>query len=233
MKLLISRFIDGISRVDEFEVELENKTFLEIFSYIKANIDSSFTFNIGCKSGVCGCCAVRVNNKEVLACEYKPSDNDFVEPLKNLEVIKDLVCETKFDVLKCNSYLIEYNHTKPNESDEQKYDIQSDCILCFSCYSSCPVFELNSFFLGPFALSRVYRYTIDSREKDEKEHIDKIQQNGIWDCTLCGNCTMVCPQGLDPKSDINMLRTIGYKYNYFDTKFSSFNSLSFDFGFNY
>ena len=34
-----------------------------------------------------------------------------------------------------------------------------------------------------------------------------MQQNGIWDCTLCNECVPVCPQGIAPKQDIAMLRT--------------------------
>jgi len=63
-------------------------------------------------------------------------------------------------------------------------DIQSNCILCHSCFSSCPVYEVNPDFLGPFALTRAFRYINDKKESDVKEHIDSIQTNGVWDCTL-------------------------------------------------
>ena len=55
-----------------------------------------------------------------------------------------------------------------------------------------------------------------------KSKIDLIQQNGIWDCTLCGECTAVCPQNIDPKMDIMNLRSKSAKYGYMDPNFGSF-----------
>ncbi|MDD2639902.1 MAG: succinate dehydrogenase, partial [Arcobacteraceae bacterium] len=58
-----------------------------------------------------------------------------------------------------------------------------------------------------------------------------------WDCTLCGNCTMVCPQFIDPKTDILNLRTKSYQNGYTDPNLSMNTGFdaSFgngDFGFN-
>jgi len=111
-------------------------------------------------------------------------------------------------------------------SEEKQTEKQSDCILCDSCYSACPVLEVNPNFIGPFALTRTYRYTSDPREGEIKPIIDNIQTNGIWDCTLCGECTAVCPQGIDPKMDITMLRSQSVQFGYSDPNF-----MSMDFGF--
>ncbi len=82
---------------------------------------------------------------------------------------------------------------------------------------------VNPDFLGPFALTRAYRYTADPREGDIKTAIDAIQANGVWDCTLCGECTAVCPKGIDPKMDITMLRGTSAQYGYNDPNFTSMN----------
>ena len=79
--------------------------------------------------------------------------------------------------------------------------------LCGSCYSACPVYAVNEEFIGPFSLTRVWRYVSDAREKEPNEKIDTIQTNGIWDCTLCNECTLVCPQDISSKSDIEKLRS--------------------------
>ena len=68
------------------------------------------------------------------------------------------------------------------------------------------MYAVNPEFLGPFALTRAYRYATDKREENSKTIIDNIQSNGVWDCTLCGECTLACPKGIDPKMDIMMLR---------------------------
>jgi len=46
--------------------------------------------------------------------------------------------------------------------------------------------------------------------------LDSVQINGIWDCTLCGQCTVACPQGIDPKTDILMFRGESGKAGYTD-----------------
>lgn len=53
-------------------------------------------------------------------------------------------------------------------------------------FSSCPVYEVNKDFLGPYVLTRVLRY-VNDKEKNILEKLAAIQSNGIWDCTLCGN----------------------------------------------
>jgi len=110
-------------------------------------------------------------------------------------------------------------------------EVQSDCILCGSCYSACPVYAVNEEFLGPpFALTRTWRYVSDRREEDEKSKIETIQTNGVWDCTLCNECTMVCPQGISPKSDIEKLRSKSAMAGYSDPNFA--NSFGGGFGFD-
>ena len=154
------------------------------------------------RSGVCGSCAVRVNGVETLACKISIKDNDIVEPLKAHKIIKDLVVDlSNQDKFLTNSkaYLENKSDISISIEDEKKIDISTNCILCNSCFSSCPVYEVNEDFLGPFALARVYRYVNDKKESDIKSKIDTIQVNGIWDCTLCGNCSMVCPAHIDIK----------------------------------
>ncbi|MDD5157776.1 2Fe-2S iron-sulfur cluster-binding protein [Sulfurimonas sp.] len=228
MKINIQR-----ESVVEYEIEANNKTLLEILGEIKTTLDSSLTYSSGCRSSVCGSCAVRVNGKEVLACSYHVQDGDFVEPMRNSEVIRDLVVnmdrayEFNQKVKAWQSSASE--HILLSHEDEKLNELQSDCILCGSCYSACPVYSVNEEFLGPFSLTRVLRYVSDKRELNKNEKIDDIQTNGVWDCTLCNACTIVCPQGISSKADIEKLRTRSVIQGYTDPSFSSFGSgFSFD-----
>lgn len=223
MKINIQR-----ESVIEYEVEASNKTLLEVLNEIKITLDSSLSYSSGCRSSVCGSCAVRVNAKEVLACSYHVQDGDFVEPLRNSEVVRDLVVNMdkaysfnekarawQSSVTECVSL---------SHEDEKINEVQSDCILCGSCYSACPIYSVNEEFLGPFSLTRIWRYVSDKREQNSKEKIDNIQRNGVWDCTLCNACTVVCPQGISSKADIEKLRTRSVMQGYMDPSFSSFGS---------
>ena len=233
MKITIKRYhphFDPPSIDIEYEVP-ESMTLLEVLHHIKQTKDRTLSFASMCRSGVCGSCAVKVNGKEQLACEYRAQDGDYIEPLSVVEVIRDLIVDfnASLDTLQRASAYPLQMHSGMSEDEERLVERQSDCILCHSCYSSCPVFETKSSFLGPFALTRVYRYVVDSREEEKRAHIDAVIENGIWDCTLCGNCTEVCPQGIDPKSDILMLQSMASRFGYVNPNLSGFGSFGLEF----
>ena len=201
--------------IDTFEVE--NTNLLKALIEIKTKKDNSLTFRCGCKSGVCGSCAIRVNGVEKLACKTNISQNDLIEALKNSNILKDLVVNVSHGTLlieKTKSYISKIEEFNISQKDIKNIDLQSNCILCNSCYSSCPVYDVNKEFLGPFALTRALRYVNDKKNAHSLDIVDSIQSNGIWDCTLCSACTLVCPQGIDPKADIMQLQNISVQNGY-------------------
>lgn len=233
MKIKIVRF-DSTQQPQQKEQEFEvsHSRLLDALHEIKTQQDNSLTFRQGCGSGVCGSCAVRVNGVERLACKTHINEHDLIEPIKYMKVIRDLVVDLtpqeKF-LNNAKAFLQEYEAREITKKDEKAIDIQSNCILCQSCFSSCPVYEVNQDFLGPYVLTRVLRYVNDKKEKNIAEKLASIQSNGIWDCTLCGNCTMVCPQFIDPKTDILNLRTKSYQNGYSDPNLNA--NTGFDIGF--
>ena len=220
MKITVKRE----DRFIEYEVDTQDTTLLELLKEIKTTQDNTLTFSSGCRSSVCGSCSMRVNDREVLACTYKVQDGDRVEPLRNVPVIRDLVVNMD------KSYAFNAKAKAWQKTLSEGVEVQSDCILCGSCYSACPVYAVNEEFLGPFALTRVWRYASDIREEDEKSKIDTIQTNGVWDCTLCNECTIVCPQGISSKMDIEKLRSKSAMAGYSDPSFA--NSFGGGFGFD-
>ena len=209
-------------------------TLLKALSHIKATQDATLTFTAGCRASVCGTCAVRVNGREELSCAYKIQDGDLIEPLQYHPVLRDLKVDknkAKDTLEKSTAWLHSFQEASPTHKDEKLTETQTDCILCDSCYSACPVYAVSPDFLGPFALTRAYRYSVDKREENVKEIIDNVQSNGVWDCTLCGECTLACPKGIDPKMDIMMLRGISLQHGHQDPSFSthSFGEPSFGF----
>lgn len=218
-----------------YQIDESINNLLEAFTYIKENIDKSFGYKYGCRSGVCGSCSVRVNGMEHLACCTSFKEDDKVEPLKNLPILKDLITDDtniKKKLQQSKAHLETKSNITPKQKNIDTIDIESNCILCNSCYSSCPVYEVNPNFIGPFALTRVYRYIEDIKEEDKQNKVDTIQSNGVWDCTLCGNCNMVCPQQIDIKTDIMKLQHISTKHGHPNPIFSSSFNGGFDTGFN-
>ncbi len=196
---------------------------------LKALADSGVDlgFKIGCEGGVCGACAVRVNDREVLACSYALQESDRITPLRFSEKSADLATESGAGarLMRANAWLIA--HAQAGKPFEGK---AGSCILCGSCQSACPVYETSSDFLGPYALSRVWRYVADEREAQKQPHLEAVQQNGIYDCTLCGYCGPVCPQGIDPKMDILNLRSRSAVVGLQDPNAAAMGGI--DFGFN-
>ena len=229
MKISIQR-----SELVEYEIVSRDTTLLEVLNEIKTTLDNSLTFSSGCRSSVCGSCAVRVNGREVLACSYHVQDGDIIEPLRNSEVIRDLVVNMD-KALEFNAKAKAYQSqlaldVNLTQDDEKINEVQSDCILCSSCYSACPVYAVNDEFLGPFSLTRVWRYVSDKRETGASQKIDTIQTNGVWDCTLCNECTIVCPQDISSKADIEKLRMKSSIQGYLDPNMGSFGG---DFGLSF
>jgi len=231
MKITIQR-----ESLEEFEADVHDVTLLSLLSTIKREQDNSLTFASGCRSSVCGSCSMRVNGKEVLACSYKVSDGDLIEPLKNVPLIRDLVVDMDSAYeknLKAKAWLSQITQgVQLSQENEKINEIQSDCILCGSCYSACPVFSVNDNFMGPFALTRVWKYVSDKREQSEQEKIDTIQTDGVWACTLCNECTLVCPQDISSKADIEKLRSKSAMAGYSDPNFATFDSFGGGFGFD-
>ncbi|MDZ7819860.1 MAG: 2Fe-2S iron-sulfur cluster-binding protein [Aliarcobacter sp.] len=236
MKLNIKRFNkEKNPQIDIDKFEVSNENLLKALFEIKTKNDNSLTFRCGCKSGVCGSCAVRVNGVEKLACKTTIKDNDLIEAIRNSELIKDLVVNVSHETLlieRTKSYIDKIQEGIITQKDIKNIDLQSNCILCNSCFSSCPVYEVNKEFLGPFALTRALRYVNDKKTAHSINIINSIQTNGIWDCTLCSACTMVCPQNIDPKADIMQLQNISVQNGYsnpnmqtmnFDDDFGGFN----------
>ena len=221
MKISIQR-----ESLEYFEANVHDATLLEFLNIIKTTQDSTLSFSSGCRSGVCGSCAVRVNGKEVLACSYKLQDEDVVEPLRNSEILRDLVVNMD----KAYSFNQKAKAWQSKDAkdilltpeNEKINEIQSDCIMCSSCYSACPVYAVNEEFIGPFSLTRVWRYVSDKRELSPEDKINTIQTNGVWDCTLCNECTVVCPQGISSKADIEKLRARSAMQGYSDPNMASF-----------
>ena len=237
MKIKIIRFNSELATPNfASEYTINKSNLLQSLIEIKTKNDNSLAFRCGCKSGVCGSCAVRVNGVEKLACKTIINENDLIEPIKNSHIIKDLVVDVShetFLIAKMGlSIATDNDINKVAQEDVKKIDLQSNCILCNSCYSSCPVYELNKEFLGPFALTRAIRYVNDKKLVDKATILDSIQTNGIWDCTLCSACTLVCPQGIDPKADIMQLQNISVQNGYLNpyTQNLDFNSFEVDFG---
>ena len=221
---------DAEPRYVRYEVPFtHDMSVLEGLQYIKDHLDGSLTFRWSCRMAVCGSCGKMVNGMPVLSCQtflrdYHPGGVR-VEPLSHFPVVRDLAVDQSNFLYKLESikpYIIPDRPLTPADGTskqtprqmEQYYQF-SQCINCMLCYAACPQYGLNDEFTGPAALALLQRYNADSRDHGKAQRMDVINdERGVWGCTLVGECSAVCPKGVDPAHAIN-INKINSTENYF------------------
>ena len=208
----------------EYKVPYRNDmVVLDALNYIKANLDGSLTYRWSCRMGVCGSCGASVDGTPKLTCasflhEFK-GRTITVDPLPNFPVIKDLVVNMEDfmeKLVKIKPWIIREKETpfqgeyKQTAEELERYQQFSSCINCMLCYSACPIYGLNEKFLGPAATALAYRYIEDSRDQGKEARFPIVHEmEGVWECTLVGECSVVCPKGVDPMLAIQKTKILG------------------------
>ena len=136
-----------------------------------------------------------------------------VEPLKNFPVVRDLVVDMTDFMGKLKAVKpwlirkVEPTSTtgefRQSPDQLERFRQYSMCINCMLCYAACPVYAMSPSFVGPAALALAARYNLDSRDEGEAERKPLVaSEEGIWECTFIGECTVVCPKHVDPAAAI-------------------------------
>lgn len=188
-------------------------TVLDVAFYINENIDGEFGFSYCCRNSHCGLCGAKINNRPGLMCREAASKEFTLEPLAHFPVIRDIIIDREeYDRRKANLRLFleridpaeklpEY--IDPNEHD--KFKVASRCVECYSCVADCPVIsELPHEFLGPAGLVQLARHSFDPRDEMNREVM--AFSSGLYNCTTCGRCEVVCPHHIAPVKNIEMMR---------------------------
>jgi len=230
----ISRFDperDEGPHVEEYIVHVvPGMTVLDGLHQIKHEQDATLAWRFSCRMGVCGSCAMLVNGKPMLTCNTQILDVSdtalTLAPLPNFEVIRDLVPDL-------NSLFDRHVAVEPyiQRDDKEEMDTPTGqcfqspheletflqftyCIKCGCCMAACPGVATDREFLGPMALAQAYRYNKDSRD-DGQENRNKAvtSPHGVFSCHYAGECSNVCPKGVDPARAIQLMKkelVLGY-----------------------
>lgn len=188
---------------------------LDALFAIQVELDSTLAFRVACRAGMCGSCAVRVDGRERLACQTPLAlvgDTVRVEPLRHLQVFKDLVVDLEPFFEKYGRIHPEFRPAPGRRdavtpAEHALVDRAINCISCGACHSACDVVGLNSDFLGPAALARAWALVGDRRDRDGRARLrDATGENGVWRCHDIGVCTTVCPKAVAPTLAVQALR---------------------------
>jgi succinate dehydrogenase / fumarate reductase iron-sulfur subunit len=204
-------------------------TVLEALIAIKEKKDNTLSMRYSCRMGICGSCGMVINGKPSLACEaniFKSLNGNEIEvaPMEGHPILKDLVDDFDDFFSKHQSihpYLYRDNakeqysakkEYKQSRDEINKFLPYSYCIMCGLCNDACPVVNTNPDFIGPQALSQVYRYNSDSRDQHGDTRINLVDTlEGLWSCEFAGACSKVCPKGVDPATAIQLLKNDAIK----------------------
>ncbi len=194
---------------------------LDALNYIKHQVDGSLTFRWSCRMGICGSCGMMVNGTPRLTCgtylrDFYPGEV-VVEPLANFPIIRDLVIDmtdfmTKLSavqpwIIREEQPQLEAGPFLQTPAEHERYKQFSMCINCMLCYSARPVYAIEPDFHGPAALALGRRYNLDSRDQGKAQRLTVMASSqGIWDCTFVGECSEVCPKGVDPAKAIQQTK---------------------------
>ena len=206
----------------EFPVQVQaGMTVLDGLLQIRRRLDATLSWRYSCRMGLCGSCGMMINGKPSLACNTQSldvcKDRLRLAPLANFPVIKDLVADlgTMFAAhTELKPFLVPPEGTRPGsaefyQSPEQLMEFLqfSYCIKCGACMAACPTMALGGGFLGPMPLTAAHRYNADSRDQGfELRKPQLAGQRAARHCHFAGECTRVCPKGVDPARAIQLVR---------------------------
>jgi len=216
----------SVKRADsyqEFEVPRQpSQTVLDVVTYIQRVLDPTLAYRFACRVGMCGSCAMMVNDVPRWTCRThidRVVRNDKLEiaPLRNLPVIRDLVVDMREFFDKWSRAKGEFRGRQTREDDCAPVSPQSEtrrladagieCIGCGVCYAACDVVKWNPDYLGPAALNRAWTLVNDVRDRETLDRLRAVAGDaGCHACHSHVSCTERCPKHLSPTAAIAGLK---------------------------
>lgn len=208
-------------RYDTYDIDMDEcgSMVLDALIKIKNEIDTTLSFRRSCREGICGSCSMNIDGTNTLACT-KPIEEVKgtvkINPLPHMPVVKDLIPDLKVAYAQYASIKPWLQSDTPppererlqSEDERAKLDGLWECILCFSCTTSCPSYWWNGDkYLGPATLLQSYRWIADSRDDHTGERLDDLEDPfKLYRCHTIMNCTNTCPKGLNPAKAISEIK---------------------------
>lgn len=214
---------------------LPNQTVLDVVTWIQRHKAPDLSYRFSCRVGMCGTCAMTVNGAPRWTCrahvkdvardgrgrrrnENKPHLE--LAPLRNLPVVKDLVCdmaeffhkwqraEGRFHGDGNRDRRAPVARVTAADPARRAADAAIECINCAACYAACDVVAWNPNYLGPAALNRAWTLVNDARDTAGRERLTAIADagGGCSNCHSHHNCAQYCPAQLSPARAIAGLK---------------------------
>ena len=186
---------DEKPRLQSYDIPFgdESMVVLDALNYIKGHVDGSLSYRWSCRMGICGSCGMMVDGIPKLTCNAFLRDY-WPKAIKPWIIRKQPVPLGGGPFTQTTAQIDEFRQF-------------SQCINCMLCYAACPVYGLNDGFLGPAATALARRYNLDSRDEGLKQRLPVLADaEGVWECSFVGECSVVCPKGVDPAKAIQQTK---------------------------
>jgi succinate dehydrogenase / fumarate reductase, iron-sulfur subunit len=198
-------------------------TVLEGLRHIKEALSPTLAWRSSCRMGVCGSCGMFINGRPRLACNTQVSELESelvtIAPLPNFNIIRDLVPDLvpMFAAhAAVKPYIIRDDQAEQQQPTGEywqsahqleQYLQFSYCIKCGCCMAACPTYATDPIYAGPMPLGQAHRYNSDSRDGGFAERKTVLSgERGPWRCHFAGECSRVCPKGVDPARAIQLMK---------------------------
>ena len=166
-------------------------------------------WDCSCLQGVCGACAMVINDIPALACEtfLKNLKGGIVtiRPLRKFPVVHDLIVDRSSiheNLKRTNVFIGEYQ-PQQNEDFRHQYDA-AKCLKCGLCLEVCPNYTGGHNFYG--ALFANDCYLVSVRNKAKAKNIKKIYESHFANaCSKSLSCMDVCPMHIETIASIGKL----------------------------
>jgi len=198
-------------------------TVLEGLQLLRDEQDASLNWRSSCRMGICGACGMVINGVPRLACSTQIDDvagaRLSLAPLWNLPVMRDLIVDgtamfeshrqvTPHIVTTVTTPAAETAGEHHQLPDQLEQFLQfAGCIKCGLCTAACPTMATDLGYLGPMPLAAAQRYNSDSRDNGFGQRKHRLGElGGAFHCHYAGECSRICPKGVDPARAIQLLK---------------------------
>ncbi len=223
----IRRFDPAADRAPHFEdyrvAFTPGMTVLDGLWRVKETRAPGLAWRSSCRMGVCGSCGMLINGRPRLACNTQVSDLGgsvvVVAPLPNFAIVRDLVPELApmFDAhVAMMPYVVredvEEREHPSGEFWQSAHELEeflqfTYCIKCGCCMAACPTYASDARYSGPMPLAQAHRYNADTRDGGfAARRVVLAGEKGPWRCHYAGECSRVCPKGVDPAKAIQLMK---------------------------
>ena len=188
---------------------IEELNYLDDLKDISGKSAPRIRWEQSCLQGMCGACAMVINNTPALACETFlrniKSDTVVLEPLRKFPVITDLIVDRSVidSYLKKEGAFIEEYKGAPTSEYDHMYQA-GKCLKCGLCLEVCPNYSGGRSFYGAAFANDCYLIAMRSGTRDTaltkayQEHFER-------GCSKSLSCVDICPMKIPTLASISKM----------------------------